>query len=116
MFKNKICIFYPFRRNPLLNSKILVKQYTYQNLTIPGSGGVASLDITMEENANNYTYVIPIFERINNSESGGIGESQCYVYRMLITEDNLHANLRNARKDSSGALKVDVTFNVLFIK
>ena len=99
-----------------LNSKILVKQYTYQNLTIPGRGGVASLDITMNENANDYTYAVPIFERINNSESGGIGESQCYVYRMLITEDNLHANIRNVRQDSSGALKVDVTFNVLFIK
>ena len=77
---------------------------------------MASLDITMEENANNYTYAIPMFERINNSESGGIGESQCYVYRMLITEDNLHANLRNVRQDSPGALKVDVTFNVLFVK
>lgn len=77
---------------------------------------MAALDITMDENADDYTYAVPIFERINNSESGGIGESQCYVYRMLITGNNLHANLRNVRQDSSGALKVDVTFNVLFIK
>ena len=88
----------------------------YKNLSVPGSGGATSLDITMEENANDYTYAIPIFERINNSKSNGIGESQCNVYRMLITEDNLHANIKNVRQDSAGALKVDVTFNVLFIK
>lgn len=97
-------------------SKIFVKQYRYLNLSVPGSGGSTAFDITMDENADDFTSVIPIFERFNNSQSGGIGESQCNVYRMLITGNNLHANVKNVRQDSSGELKVDVTFNVLFIR
>ena len=95
---------------------MFVKQYKYLNLSVPGDGGAASLDITMDENADDFTSAIPIFERFNNSQSDGVGESQCNIYRMLITGNNLHANVKNVRQDSPGKLKVDVTFNVLFIK
>ena len=38
MFKNKICIFYPFRRNPLLNSKCEIKDIDFQSFTYQNNG------------------------------------------------------------------------------
>ena len=70
----------------------------------------------MDISADDYMYAVPIFERVNNSASGGVGESQIECYRMLISGNNLHFNLKNVRQDSTGACKVDITFNVIFIR